>query len=257
MEQSVAMALVAALETAFDVDTLQVTPTADRRAVIVATHSEPQHMSPALLINFTRAFAWEGIDVDIVPYGQQLTPEDIAEADLVLALPVVDYSTTEGDIDLYDKSWTDEEIDHLVDYVEHGGLLVLANSANRLFFGQPADANEDWQEVNTLALRFGVNYEASPFSVPAALLTDDHPLTENLIGWRMVGDNGLPFNMQSGAILAQQGGQAALGLVDYGNGGGQVLVLSDIGSLDFYNRRQNERDNLVFIRNLARYARDR
>jgi hypothetical protein len=42
--------------------------------------------------------------------------------------------------------------------------------------------------------------------------------------------------------------------MDYGGAGGQVLALSDLGSLDLYNPRQGDRDNLDFLRNLARYA---
>jgi hypothetical protein len=52
-------------------------------------------------------------------------------------------------------------------------------------------------------------------------------------------------------------GQAALGLVDYGAAGGQVLVLSDLGLLKLYDRGQNERDSIALLRNLARYARER
>jgi hypothetical protein len=60
-----------------------------------------------------------------------------------------------------------------------------------------------------------------------------------------------------GETLAELEGQTALGLVDYGRVGGQVLILSDLGSLDLYDFRQHERDNFAFLRNLASYARDR
>ena len=70
-------------------------------------------------------------------------------------------------------------------------------------------------------------------------------------------EKGLPISLQAGETLAEVGGQAALGLVDYGGAGGQVLILSDLGSLDLYDFGHHERDNFAFLRNLARYARDR
>lgn len=76
-------------------------------------------------------------------------------------------------------------------------------------------------------------------------------------GLRLIANNGSPISLQAGEILAELGGQAALGLVDYGDAGGELLVLSDVGSLDLYGSRQHERDNLAFLRNLARYARER
>jgi hypothetical protein len=68
-------------------------------------------------------------------------------------------------------------------------------------------------------------------------------------------DNGVPFTMQTGDALAEVSGRPAVGLVDYGEAGGQVLVLADVGILGFAAREQPERDNFNFLRNLARYAR--
>jgi hypothetical protein len=137
-------------------------------------------------------------------------------------------------------------------------LLILTNSANRLFFGQVSDANEDWEKVNALAAPFGIAYESDPFPIiTAARVAGDHPLTENLSGLPLIANNGLPISLQAGETLAERGGQAALGLVDYGGAGGEVLILSDLGSLDLYDFRHHERDNFAVLRNLARYARDR
>ncbi len=257
IEQSVLMALVAAVGTPQDAHNLRVTPEPERRALIIATHTEVLHMAPALLINLDRALAWEGFDVDVIPYGKTPTSEDLADVDLVLVLPVIDYPSTEGDLTLYDEEWRADETDLLVTYVEQGGFLVLTNSARRLFFGEVADVNEDWEKVNALAVPFGVSYEEEAFPVSDARVTSAHPLAGSSIGLRMLANSGLPISLRAGETLAVVGEQTALGLVDYGSAGGQVLVLSDLGSLDLYDFRHGERDNFTFLRNLARYARDR
>ncbi|MDR9451937.1 MAG: hypothetical protein RI637_12045, partial [Acidimicrobiia bacterium] len=84
-----------------------------------------------------------------------------------------------------------------------------------------------------------------------------HPLIEDLSNVFLIADNGLPVSMGTGETLAEVIGQAAIGLVDFGEAGGQILVLSDVGSLDYFDRREHELDNLAFLRNLARYAHDR
>jgi len=257
MAQIVSMALIAALDMPQDAPDLRVTPEPERRALILATHTEVLHMTPSLLINLDRALAWEGFDVDVIPYGQSPTSDDLTDADLVLVLPVIDYPSADGDLTLYDEEWRADEVDLLVTYVEQGGLLILTNSANRLFFGQVSDANEDWEKVNALAAPFGVTYESDPFPITAARAASAHPLTENLSALRLIANNGLPISLQAGEMLAELWEQAALGLVDYGGAGGQVLILSDLGSLDLYDFGHRERDNFVFLRNLARYARDR
>jgi hypothetical protein len=256
-EQTVVMALVAALETPRDGPELRVTPAPEHRALLVATHTEALHMTPPMLISLVRNLAWEGIDADVIPYGQALSAGDLTGVDMVLALPVIDYPAAGGDLALYDEEWSAAEIDLLVSYVEEGGLLVLTNSANHLFFGQFLEVNEDWQKVNALAAPFGVRYEANPHPVAAAQMVGAHPLTENLTALRLLANNGLPFTLESGEILAELGGQAALGLLDYGDAGGQVLILSDLGSLDPYDFRHHERDNFAFLRNLAQFARHR
>jgi hypothetical protein len=256
MAKSVTMALVAALEAPRDVPDLRVTPEPQHRALIVATHTEVLHMTAPMLISLDRTLAWEGFDVDVIPYGQSPTSDDLADADLVVILPVIDYPTANGDLTLYDEEWRADEIDLLVKYVEQGGLLVLTNSANRLFMGRVFDANEDWEKANALAAPFGISYESTPCP-SIAPIASDHPLTEKLSGLRLIADNGLVISLRAGQTLAEMGGKAALGLVDYGEEGGQVLALSDVGSLDLYNPRQEGRDNFAFLRNLARYARDR
>jgi hypothetical protein len=257
IEQVTAMALGAALETGRDLPELRATPRPDRRALFVASHTEVAHMTPTTLVDLDRALAWEGFDVDVIPYGQTVTPADLADSDLVIALPVIDYPSPGGDLAVYDEMWNDEEIKALVTYVAQGGLLVSTNSANRILFGQAFDANEDWQDVNALSEHFGVLFEPGALSSSSAQIQREHPLMEGQSRLTMITNNGVPFTMQTGEVLAEAEGEPAIGLVDYGDAGGQVLVLADVGMLGFAGLVPPERDNLPFLRNLARYARDR
>jgi len=255
MEQVAAMALIAALETGRDLPELRVTPEPDRRALIVASHTEVVHMTPTTLIEMDRALAWEGFDVDVIPYGQPVTPADLADVELVVALPVIDYPGPDGDLTLYDEAWRGEEIESLVMYVDQGGLLVLSNSAHRILFGQVFDVNEDWQDVNALSGSFGVIFEEGALSSSRAGIQREHPLTEGQSSLALIMDNGVPFTMQTGDVLAEVGGRPVVGLVDHGEAGGQVLVLADVGILGFAPLEPSDSDNFIFLRNLAQYAR--
>jgi len=256
LEQVAAMALIAALETGQDLPELRVAPAPVRRALIVATHTEALAMTGTTLIELDRALAWEGYDVDVIPYGQAVTRDDLAEADLVLVLPVIDYPGPDGDMSSYDEAWRDEEIEALVTFVEDGGLLVLTNSARRIqLFGAVFDANEDWPDLNPLAERFGVIYQEGTLPSARARVQGEHPLVEGETSLTLIDNNGVPFRMQNGETLAVAGGTAAVGLVDFGAAGGQVLVLADVGMLGFAGPAQrSERDDFQFLRNLARYA---
>lgn len=257
MEQVASMALIAALETPLEVRDLHVTPKPERRALIVATHTEVLHMTPTMLIHLDRALSWEGFDVDVIPYGQSLSSADLVDADLVVVLPVIDYPSADSDLALYDEQWRADEVELLVSYVEEGGFLVLTNSANRLFLGRVSESNEDWEDANTLAAPFGISFSGVPFPAYRAFVVGTHPITGDLSDLVMAANNGLPLTLQGGERLAEVQGQTAVGLLDYGGAGGQVLALSDLASLDLYNPRENERDNLDFLRNLARYVRGR
>ncbi len=176
MEQVTTVALIAALETSWDMPDLRVTPEPDRRALIVGSHTEAVHIAPSALINLSRALAWEGFDVDGIPCGQSVTVEDLAMADLVVVLPVIDYPSTDGDVTVYDEAWNEEEIKALLSYVEQGGLLVLANSAHRILLGLVFDANEDWGDLNALAEPFGVVFGEGGFSSASVQTEREHPL---------------------------------------------------------------------------------
>jgi hypothetical protein len=55
-------------------------------------------------------------------------------------------------------------------------------------------------------------------------------------------------------MLAQVGGKPVVGLVSYGQAGGEVLALADVGML---GSGVGTPQNLGFWQNLARYARSR
>ena len=257
LEQVASAALLAALETGWDRPDLRVTPEPERRALILASHTEVLHMTPTTLVDLDRALAWEGFDVDVIPYGQAVTADELADAGLVIALPVIDYPGPGGDLTLYDEAWSEQEIQSLLAYVEQGGLLVLTNSAHRLqLFGLAFDENEDWQDMNALAEVFGVTFEDGTLSASSAQTEGQHPLIEDQASLILVQNNGIPFTMRTGETLARANGRPAVGLIEYGEAGGQVLILADIGILGFAGPEPPAEDNLVFLRNLARYARD-
>ena len=81
-------------------------------------------MTPATLVELDRALAWEGFDVDVIPYGQAVTSEDLANSELVVVLPVIDYPSPSGDLTVYDEAWGDREIESLVTLVF--GSLICA-----------------------------------------------------------------------------------------------------------------------------------
>lgn len=256
MEQSAWMALIVALEAPLDAPSLRVTPEPDRHALIIATHTEVSYMTATHLVQLDRALAWSGFDVDVIPYGQSFDTAELADADLVLVLPVIDYPS--GDYArLYDEEWLPDEIARLVEYVEQGGFLILTNSANILFHGRVTDVNEDWEDVNSIAAPFGIRFGGEPFDAFRARVANTHPITGDLFDLVMLSDNGLPLTLQEGLVLAEVQGETVIGLVDAGDAGGQVLALSDLGLLGLVIPNLGERDSVDFLLSLASYVRSR
>jgi hypothetical protein len=198
-----------------------------------------------------------GYDVDLVPYGQPVTPADLEDADLVVALPVLDYPTAFSGLDQYDEAWSQEEVDTLEAYVAGGGMLVLTNSHNRLKYGTVGlDANEDWQDANALASKFDIVYEEGNISGVQAPIQSEHPLLAGVRYLELGDGNGVPFSVpnEGWQVLASVGGSPAAALGDYGSAGGQVLVLADVAML---SAGWSDIPNMPFWRNLADYARSR
>jgi len=255
LEAMARVALSAATRTGREDPVLRVTPSPDRRAVFIASHTEAPHMTPAALTDFGMALAWEGFDVDTVPYGRPLSPSDVEGASLVVVLPVLDYPSVVGDVTLYDEAWDPGEVATLQAYVARGGLLVLTNSANRLkYINQVLEPNEDWSDANALAVPFGVTFSAGALPGASARTSGSHALVQGVSELLMVPGNGVPFSVQSGQVLAVAGSQRAVALVGSGSAGGEVLVIGDLGIL---GSGAAQPANLRFWRNLARYARTR
>jgi hypothetical protein len=252
LEEMARIVLAAALETAEQQPTLRVTPAPDRRAVVVSSHTEGVHMAASNLVELGMTLAWEGFDVDVVPYGQPVSSADLDDADLVIVLPVHDYPDPTGDVELYDEAWTAPEITALTDYAGQGGLLVITNSAHRLqYFNTVYEDNEDWDAQNELATQFAITYLEGALDGTRAEPTGGSPLLTGVTFLEMASDNGIPLHADLGQVLAQTDGQTAMALAQFGQG--EVLALADVGMLSY---RSNP-FNLTFWRNLAEYARGR
>jgi len=227
------------------------------RAVFVGTHTEPIYMGPSALTDFAMALEHSGLDVDLIPYGLSFSPDDLQGAALVFALPPIDYPSEEaGSVDLYDVAWTEQEVEALEQYVADGGLLAILNSRYRLKYGYaPLDENEDWSDVNALAQVFGVTfYDGATWGEIGQ--AGDHPLVDGLETLRLAESNGVPFTYEEGESLAFMYGDPVMALVPYGENGGEVLVLGDLGLLRSTWDTDPTR-NLPLWLNLASYALER
>jgi hypothetical protein len=245
--------MLAALETPEEDPQLRVTPPPDRRALYVGSHTEAAQMSASGFTEFSMALAWQGIDVDTVPYGSALTASDLVDTDVVIALPVHDYPSAEGDLSLYDEAWATAEIDLLEDWVREGGLLVLTNSARRIrYVNITYELNEDWEDANDLAGRFGVEYGSGGLVSQTADITSNHALVAGIPPLLMASSNGVRYTVTGGEELARVGDHPAVSLISVGSG--EVLVLADVGIL---GAPGGQAPNLEFWQNLVRYVRTR
>lgn len=229
----------------------------ERRAVFVGTQTEPINMSPSALTDFAMAFEFSGLDVDLIPYGATLSAHDLERANVVFALPTIDYPSREaGSLACYDVAWAEGEVEMLREYVEGGGLLVVINSRYRLKYGYPPlDENEDWVDMNALAQCFGVAFhDATTRSEWAS--PGDHRLVQGLQDVSLVESNAVLFTYEAGATLADVDGDAVMALVPYGEAGGEVLVVGDLGILRA-GWGEGMPHNLQLWLNLAEYARER
>lgn len=236
---------------------LRPTETDRARAVFVGTQTEPTYMGPSALTDFAMALEHSGLDVDLIPFGASLSPDDLEGAALVVALPTIDYpSRKAGSVSQYDVAWTQQEVETLREYVVDGGLLLIPNSRHRLKYGYPPfEENEDWSDMNALAQVFGVTfYDGATWGEIGQ--PGDHPLVQGLETLRLAESNGVPFTCERGESLAYMYGDPVMALVPYGDLGGEVLVIGDLGILRS-NWYPDTSRNLQLWVNLARYALDR
>ena len=248
--------LASALDTGAISPDLRVTPAPTGRAVFLANHTESVHMAPLLFTDLGTILAWEGLDLDLVPYGQALTAADLEDASVVVVLPVHDYPSELADVESYDEAWETSEVAVLTDYVDAGGLLVLTNSAARLGpFGRPRESNEDWDDLNAVAENFGIEFFAQ-ISGSEAEVTGTHEFVTEVDTLAMLSNNaiGLATPGGTGRTLATANGTPVIVQVDSGANGGEVVALGDVGMLV---SQGGEPSNFRFWQNLAQYAASR
>jgi hypothetical protein len=248
------LSLLTVLKAGEERPNLRTTGPEQGRAIFVGTRTEPIYMGPSAMTDFAMALEWGGLDVDLIPYGQTLSSGDMEQAEIVFALPPIDYPSAEAGSDsLYDVAWGDEEIEVLREYVAEGGLLVILNSRHRLKYGYPPfEKNEDWSDMNALSEVFGVTfYDGAKWGELGR--SAEHALTEGLELVSLVESNGVSFTFEGGEPLAFAGNDAVLALVPYGDAGGEVLVIGDIGVIRS-NWGTDAPHNLPFWLNLAEYA---
>jgi len=238
--------LSAALETGRTPADLRVTPRPERRALFVATHTESATIPCGMLRDLGMALAWEGFDIDLLPYGQVITPADLENVSLILLLPSLDFPGPNS------ETWSKAEFALLTQYVEQGGFLVVTNSAyNLASTRQLADLNEDATDFNPLLKPLGIQFSYGNLGGGIVRLTASHPLAAEAKYLTSVYDGlQVPMTQKGGVALAP----GVIGLVDYGSQGGQVLVIADLGLL---RDNVDGAKNLNFIKNLAYYARSR
>jgi hypothetical protein len=247
------VSLLAALAPGQNPSNFRLTNSIQGRAVFVASHTQAAHMTPGTFLEMGMAFSMAGLDVDLIPYGQPVTKQDLNDAKIVVVLPTVDYAFSNPD-ELPNETFLPQELRVLEEYVHAGGLLLLTNSSHQLKYGNSVmAANEDSQAINDLASRFGVTYLNQTHHSASVAVQVDHPLLDQVAALQMAENNGLLFEMENGQVLAASNAGAALGLVSLENGG-EVLVLADVALL---NNTWGSTTNLPFWKSLASYSLER
>ena len=246
LEEMTKVALAAAVETGNTQTELRVPPTPEKRALIVASHTEPVSMVTTVTRELGMALAWEGFDVDLIPYGQPLTQSDLENVGVAILLPTLDYPGPHEEI------WTEAELELLDTYVSEGGILIVTNSAASFAMTRPInDEIEDALAINSLLEPMGAAFQSGILQGDFAMASGTHPITSEVSYLSLYSGNSVPFTMDTGVELAQINNQSAIGLVQYGDQGGEILIVADISLLFDSSGNAN---NLVFIKNIANYA---
>jgi hypothetical protein len=201
-----------------------------------------------MVTSFTRelgmALAWEGFDVDLIPYGQPLAASDLQDVSLVVLLPTVDYP---GD---RDETWGDAELALLESYVSEGGFLLVTNSNLSMAMTMPLqDPNEDALDINALLEPMGVRFSPGSLRGDSATAKTDHPLNRDAPYLAAYNGNGVPFSMSSGVTLYEVSGHPIIALLEFGKG--RVLVVADISLLIVGGDAGR---NFDFVWNIAKFV---
>jgi len=245
------IAYAAALGQVGEMASLRVSPPAAARALLVGSHTEAVDLPMTTLTSFGITLAMEGFDLDLLPYGDPVTPDSLRDVDMAILLPAMDYPLEGFAPEAYDEDWTPAEVDALQAFVEQGGLLIVPASRHQLGWSNALwDINEDWADVNAVAERFGVTFAEGALTAPVEVISGTS-LALGVTSIEVVEGNGLPIIHSTGEVLARAGQTAAVVYVPYGTAGGGVMALSDLGMLGSHNY---EAPNVRFWRALARIA---
>lgn len=246
LEEMAKVALGAALETGRSQPELRIPTPPAKRALLVASHTEPVSMATTVTRELGMALAMEGFDVDLIPYEHFLAQSDLENVGVVILLPTLDYPGTHEEI------WKEEELKILDQYISEGGFLIVTNSAGSFAMTRPLDdENEDTLDFNSLLSPAGIEFKTGKIRGDIAMPVSEHSLTDGIGYMTLYAGNGVPFEMNEGQELFEVNRHAIVGLASYGDQGGEVLVVADI-SLLFDN--SGDANNLAFVKNIASYA---
>ncbi len=245
------VAYAAVLGQVGEMTALRVSPPPAARAVLIGSHTEAVDLPITTLTSFGIALAMEGIDLDLLPYGEPVTEDALRGADMAVLLPVMDYPLEGEAAGAYDESWSPVEVDALQAYVERGGLLILPASRFQLGWSNALwDANEDWPDVNAVAERFGISFADAELTLPVNVVPGTSPAL-GLTRLEATDGNGLAVIHSAGEVLARAGQAAAVVYVPVGTAGGGVMALGDLGML---GSQSYNAPNVRFWRALANLA---
>ena len=119
------------------------------------------------------------------------------------------------------------------------------------------ESNEDSLKLNTLLEPMGISFRSVNIkgeNDEIAKAVTKHALTENATYLTYNNYYGVAFTMKDGLELMRADYKTIVGLVDYGEHGGQILVIADMGIVQTDSVGAK---NLDFLKNIARYAKTR
>ncbi len=199
---------------------------ANKQALYLANHTESPHMTPAGMPQLAWALADAGYEVNVLPYGSELTAELLENVDYVVIPPAYDYPVSDNAANGYDTAWTSEEAQIINDYAQNSGIVLIINSANRLsLYNRLGDDNEDWNDLNTLTDQWGVHFTQTgtyTYSVPAQLSGSE-------VDMLLSAEATVQFSAPADAVKAGNSETAYLAELTVGDG--KVIVVGDLTAL--------------------------
>lgn len=228
-------------------------PEPSRRIVFVGSHLEATNMMSTAVAEWGMVLSAIGFDVDVIPYGQTMTAEDIEGVAGVFLFPAYDYTAD----DSYDVGWTEEEADLLEDYVSDGGFLIVTNMSRRINYDNiPADANEDMLDMNVIVERYGVTFTDDPIAATEYRIITDSPLFDGIESFSTGDGTAVKFTADAHPPLIGYGENSPLVTgFNHGENNGVILIIGDVGmfNTDFFipGERIFENVNLPMWKNLT------